>query len=65
MVNNCKHFVEPFFDDVFSEPFFDDVFSEPKKPTEHQIRKYKIYQCKKCHKWFSFLKGMNNSDIIN
>jgi len=42
----CKHSVEPFFDD-----------SEPKKPTEQQIKKYKLYQCEKCHKWFSFLDG--------
>jgi len=46
MTNICKHFVEP---------FFDDIFSEPKKLTEEQIREYKLYQCSKCHRWFSFL----------
>ena len=44
----CKH---------TGEPFFDDIFSEPKKPTEYQIAKYKLYQCGKCHRWFSFLKA--------
>lgn len=46
MSSNCKHTVVP---------FFDDVFSEPKEPTEEQIRKYKLYQCGECHRWFSFL----------
>jgi len=44
MSYTCKHFVEPFFDD-------------DKKPTKKQIAKYKLYQCEKCHKWFSFLDG--------
>jgi len=39
----------------FVEPFFNDVFSESKNPTEHQMAKYKLYQCRECHKWFSFL----------
>lgn len=46
MRNSCKH---------FAEPFFDDIFSEPKEPTEEQIKKYKLYQCGECHRWFPFL----------
>ena len=46
MVNNCKHFVEP---------FLNGSFSELEKPSEYLIKKYKLYQCSKCHKWFSFL----------
>ena len=46
MSSGCKH---------ATEPFFDDIFSEPKKPTERQIAKHKLYQCGRCHGWFSFL----------
>ena len=53
MSSSCKHFVEP---------FFDDVFSGPKEPTEEQVKEYKLYQSGKCNTWFLFL-GVTLSEI--
>lgn len=46
MTYNCKHFVKPFY----------NPRDGAERPTEYQIRTYKLYQCETCHKWFSFLK---------
>lgn len=42
----CKHSVKPFY----------NALDGAERPTEYQIRVYKVYQCEICHKWFSLIQ---------
>lgn len=42
-------------DEHFIKSFYDDAFNESIIPTNQEIAKYRLYQCDKCYKWFSFL----------
>ena len=52
MANFCKHFGWPYLDDF-----------EERTLTREEIRQFKLYRCKDCRKWFSFLSLPRNNNV--
>lgn len=46
MIETCRH---------FSEPFNDNLFGKNKEPTNEQISIYRLYKCSECNKWYSLI----------